>query len=177
MTKRKNIINTNKHRQLVERDLVNLLVRKIDNEAGYSVMSHIDVDSPARMFQSGFDFYLTSKGRVIFIEAKRTLEKKSKSVDSSEKLFKMMRDSQRNFAVKCHQCKTPYYLLHFLVEEFSQIDICPDTHFDIDKNIKVNLYLVSVPQNKEKEYVFKFKEVLRRGNLDEATKYLRRVMR
>lgn len=161
---KKRIKSTNKHDQLLERDIVKILVNQLDAMTGFSIFSKVDVDSPARMFKGGYDFYMTGNGKINFIEAKRVVEKVKPSQDTSEKLFKSMTESERSFAIRCYQCKTPYYLLNFFREDFVK-------KFDLNENIKSSLYILETPV-KDGIIRFNFSNVLFRKTIDKTAKFL-----
>lgn len=92
-----------------ERFLVNRLVDNFQTDLKNYIYARVDLDSPHRVFHSGYDLFLMYKNRSIHIEAKRSLEKPCKNI------AELLRDSQ---IFACHEIilsGSSYYVLEFIV--------------------------------------------------------------
>lgn len=103
------------HGKNLERHLVNQLVKEIEKQ-GYPILVQKDQDSPARMFKSGYDFFVAENGKIIFVEAKRRKLVRYRA-HNIEQLLNMLEEQQKLFAVQCSMAKISHFLCLFKILE------------------------------------------------------------
>ncbi len=127
-TNPKRIRQTKRQSKTVERVLVNDLLSEIDL-LNYPITHIVDTDSKVRVFHSGHDFQLIGYGKVLFVEAKRTLLK-SENLPvalSHTKMFAKLSSTQQMRCFQIVSSYTQYYILHFKVFKgavFSDLYLC-----------------------------------------------------
>jgi len=100
-------IKTNKKS---ERELVNILIKKIHTFSKVPLNIVVDRDSPHRVFKSGYDFYITFGGKVVFFEAKKT---RNNARTFSKNPLNLLTEFQKLMCMKTVLNRTPYFIVEF----------------------------------------------------------------
>ncbi len=97
-----------------ERFLIHRLVDNFQVNIKNFIYTRIDLDSPHRVFGSGYDLFLMYKNRSIHIEAKRSLEKSCKDIN------KLIRSAQYICCNEILLSKSNYYVIEFIVPKLNE---------------------------------------------------------